>query len=144
MKVLYECAPGPTDPKMTLESIWLKVSHINYVLLVSLSPKYQATLLFKTYLFQVTGHFEPMSPTGGGGGGVVGWIRLIVISWSYHRLQVGFGGVCRCGDLMWTCLVWAVRSTPDNFGCQATASIPPQVRNHSDHLYWLWATQSDA
>ncbi len=30
-----------------------------------------------------------------------------------HRLQVGFGGVCRCmrGDLMWTCLVWAERST---------------------------------
>ncbi len=27
------------------------------------------------------------------------------------------GGVCRCmrGDLMWTCLVWAERSTPDNF-----------------------------
>ena len=63
MKVLYECAPGPTDPKMTLESIWLKVSHINYVLLVSLSPKYQATLLFKTYLFQVTGHFEQMYQT---------------------------------------------------------------------------------
>ncbi len=38
-------------------------------------------------------------------------------SWSYHRLQFGFGGVCRCvpGDLVWTCLVWAERSMPDNF-----------------------------
>ncbi len=28
----------------------------------------------------------------------------------------GFGGVYRCmrGGLMWTCLVWAERSTPDN------------------------------
>ncbi len=45
----------------------------------------------------------------------------------YHC--VGFGGVCRCmrGDLMWTCLVWAERSTSDKFGCQATDSIPPQV-----------------
>ncbi len=35
----------------------------------------------------------------------------------YHRLQVGFGSVCRCmrGDLMWTCIVWAERSMPDNF-----------------------------
>ncbi len=41
------------------------------------------------------------------------------LSRSYHRLQVGFGGICRCmcGDLMRTCLVWAERSTPDNFGC---------------------------
>ncbi len=48
-------------------------------------------------------------------------------SWSYYRLQVGFGGVCRCmrGDLMWTCLVWDERSTI--LGWQATDSIPPQV-----------------
>ncbi len=43
--------------------------------------------------------------------------RFFNHSWSYHRLQVGFGGVCRCmaGDLMWPCLVWAERSTPGNF-----------------------------
>ncbi len=31
------------------------------------------------------------------------------------------------GNLMWTCLVWDERSTPDNFACQVTDSIPPQV-----------------
>ncbi len=31
--------------------------------------------------------------------------------------SVVYAGVCRCmrGELMWTCLVWAERSTPDNF-----------------------------
>ncbi len=44
-------------------------------------------------------------------------------SWSYHayhQLQVGFVGVCgctrcRCGEFVWTHLVWAERSTPDSF-----------------------------
>ncbi len=51
---------------------------------------------------------------GGGGSGLYSAFNH---SWSYHRLQVGFGGVCRCmrGDLMWTCLVWAKQSMPDNF-----------------------------
>ncbi len=55
---------------------------------------------------------------GGGGGG--GWIRLIVdfqplvvisptASWIWWCMQV-----YAC-ELMWTCLVWAKRSTPDNF-----------------------------
>ncbi len=38
--------------------------------------------------------------------------------------SVVYAGVC---VVMWTCLVWAERSTPNNFGCQATDSIPPQV-----------------
>ncbi len=29
--------------------------------------------------------------------------------------------------LMWICLVWAERSTPDNFWVPATDSIPPRV-----------------
>ncbi len=51
-----------------------------------------------------------------------GWMnqaycRLSTTHGSYHWLQVAFGGVCRCmrGDLMWTCLVWAERSTPNSF-----------------------------
>ncbi len=51
--------------------------------------------------------------------GVCVWIRLIV---GFQPLMVisptaSWCGVCRCmrGDLMWTCLVWAERSTPDNF-----------------------------
>ncbi len=52
-----------------------------------------------------------------------GWIRLIHVL-CFQPLMVisptalvGFSGVCRCmhGDLMWTCLAWAQRSTPDNF-----------------------------
>ncbi len=36
------------------------------------------------------------------------------LSRSYRRLQVEFGGVCRCrcGELIWTCLVWGERSGP--------------------------------
>ncbi len=51
------------------------------------------------------------------GGGESGLWSAFNHSLSYHRLQVGFGGVCRCmrGDLMWTCLVWPERSTPDKF-----------------------------
>ena len=49
------------------------------------------------------------------------------VSQAYSRLstthgyitdcKLGFGGVwrCRCCDLMWTCLVWAERSTPEIF-----------------------------
>ncbi len=39
--------------------------------------------------------------------------------------SVVYAGVCVV-ILMWTCLVRAERSTADNFGCQATDSIPPQ------------------
>ncbi len=60
-------------------------------------------------------------------------------SWSYHRLQVGFGGVCRCmrGDLMWTCLVWAERSTPDNFGvpCHRFNSATGEQKRITETIY---------
>ncbi len=58
------------------------------------------------------GHIEMC--TGGG----LGLWSAFHHSWSYRRLLVGFVGVCRCrcGDLMWTYLVWAERSTPDNVG----------------------------
>ncbi len=51
---------------------------------------------------------------GGGGHRLKSAFNLLR---SYHRLQVGFGGVCICmrGDCMWTCFAWAERSTPDNF-----------------------------
>ncbi len=47
----------------------------------------------------------------GGGGGGGGPIRLIV---GFQPLMV-ISPRCMRGDLMWTCLVWAERSTPDNF-----------------------------
>ncbi len=34
---------------------------------------------------------------------------------------------CWCGELIWTRLVWAERSKPGSFWCQASNSIPPQV-----------------
>ena len=41
-------------------------------------------------------------------------------------------------ELIWTCLVWGKRSTPDIFRCQATDSISPQVsRNESLRLLIL-------
>ncbi len=66
----------------------------------------------------------------------------------HHRLQVGFVGVCMCmrGDLKWTCLVWAERSTPDNFWVPShwfNSATGWAERNHSDHLYSLRAAQSD-
>ncbi len=70
-------------------------------------------------------------------------IRLIVGFQTTHchitncKLDsVVYAGVCMV-IFMWTCLVWAERSTPDKFGCQATDSIPPQVsrKDHSVHLY---------
>ncbi len=56
--------------------------------------------------------------------------RLSTTHGHIHRLQVGFGGVCRYmrGDLMWTCLVWAERSTPDNFW------VPPIPFRHRCRL----------
>ena len=52
------------------------------------------------------------------------------------RLQVGLSGVCRYGELIWTCLVWAERSAPRQF---LGAKPPTQFlhrwaeRNNSDH-----------
>ncbi len=47
-----------------------------------------------------------------------GWVNHAYSRRSATHGQVGFGGMCRYmrGDLMWTCLVWTERSTPDNFG----------------------------
>ena len=76
-----------------------------------------------------------------------GWVkqaysRLLTNSWSYHRLQVGFGGVCRCmrGDLniKLSCLDRTIH-------VRQFLVVKPSIqfhhrwaeRNHSDHLYWL-------
>ncbi len=57
----------------------------------------------------------------------LGGIRLIV---GFQTLMVipptaSWIRWCMRGDLMWTCLVWAARSTPDNFG----AKPPIQFRH---------------
>ncbi len=76
------------------------------------------------------------------------WIRLIVgfqppmvisptASWIRWCVQYS------C-ELMWTCLIWAERSTPDNFWVPShrfnSAMCRWADRNHSDHLYWLRAS----
>ncbi len=52
------------------------------------------------------------------------------------------------GDLMRACLVWAARSSTDNFWVPShqfnSATGEENERNHSDHLYWLRAAQSYA
>ncbi len=61
-----------------------------------------------------------MSSSRLGGGG---WIRLIVCFQPLMVISPTANWIrwykcicrCRCGDLMWSCLVWADRSTPDNF-----------------------------
>ena len=58
------------------------------------------------------------------------WARAVSLSTcstrSYHRLQVRFGGVCRC-SVGWPILFGLNKLRPTVFGCQATNSIPPQV-----------------
>ncbi len=76
------------------------------------------------------------------------------LSRSYHRLQVRFGGVCRCMQ------VYAgVGGVNLDLSCLGrmiyarqflSAKLPTQFlhrraeKNHSDHLYWPWAGQSVA
>ena len=67
------------------------------------------------------------------GGGGQAYSRLSTT----HRLQVGFGGGCRCmhGELMWTWFVWAEGSTPDTFGV-------PSHRFNSATGEQEWITQT--
>ncbi len=56
--------------------------------------------------------------------------RLATIHMPYHRLQVRFGGVCRCmrGDFESGPVLFGPNHLrPTIFGCQGTDSIPPQV-----------------
>ncbi len=51
--------------------------------------------------------------------------------------SVVYEGVCgcRCGELIWTCPVWAERSTLGNFGMLSRwlNSATGEQKNHSDH-----------
>ncbi len=53
-------------------------------------------------------------------------MRSQTTSWIRWCMQV-YAGVGVVGELIWTGLVWAERSTPDSFEWQATDSISSQV-----------------
>ncbi len=71
-------------------------------------------------------------------------------SCSCHRLQVGFGtavyaGVCgcRCGELIWTCLVWTEPPTPDSFGMPShRLNSATGEQKWITHTNILWPGQS--
>ncbi len=78
---------------------------------------------------------------GGGGGGVSGLKSAFNLSRSYHRLQGGFGGVCRCMRVQvgWDNLnLFCLGRT--TYARQFLGAKPPtqfrhrwEERNHSDH-----------
>ena len=71
-------------------------------------------------------------------------------SCSCHRLEVGFGtavyaGVCgcRCGELIWTCLVWTEPPTPDSFGMPShRLNSATGEQKWITHTNILWPGQS--
>ncbi len=86
---------------------------------------------------------------GGGGGGIRHWLPTTHGHITDCKLDsVVHAGVCgcMCGGLIWTCLVWVDRSTPNSFGCQTTDSISPQASRIESlrPLCWLQAGQSVA
>ncbi len=57
---------------------------------------------------------------------------------SYHRLQVGFGGVGRCrhSELSWARLAWAEGSTPGSSEVSShRLSSATGEHNHLEHLF---------
>ncbi len=105
-------------------SMGLWISYLEWICCV-----FPEEMLFFTWSSVIENDLDDGGMYGNGWGrGESSLKSAFKLSRSYHRLQVGFGCVykCRCRKLIWTCLVWAGRSTPGTF---KGANLATQLRH---------------
>ncbi len=88
-------------------------------------------------ILQILPLLNTRCPRGRRGGGrlKVRFQPLMVISPKLDSMVHGGVWGCRCGELIWTCFVWAGRSTPNTFGVPSH-----QLNSATDEQKWITQT----